>query len=361
MSALNRKPAIPAWPEDEPGCDTPSTQVAPYFDPELESWVLTSHADVYAALHNPALWPGKKQKQSPPTDHENHRQMREATREALSPKKIKQWDSGLRLRAGAAASALKPQGPIDLLSSYAIPVCMWLAETATSVSHEEAVLLFQSAQIVSASAAEPYDSDLKKRAEHADEFLKERFKSRPVGLGDSTFVAITQTIPGLLANAWFALAQASGQWSQLHHRPDLVESSVDELMRCGGFLRILGRHATADTQVGGVTIREGEKLVLRLAAAHRDPERYPCPSELLVDRPAKGTLSLGAGDHSCVAAGLIRMALAAVTAPLVARFSHIELARPVVWRGGSTFRTPESLWVRLHEKPVDSFPHSPSP
>jgi cytochrome P450 len=349
MDGSKRNPAIPAWPEDEPGCGMESAQVSPYFDRALETWVVTSYADVNAALHDPALWPGKG-RQSEPIDRESHRQMRETTRQSLSPKKIKHWDEGLRARAKAAAAVLKTDAPVDLLSSYAIPACMWLAETVTSVSREEALLLFPAAEIVSSSAAEPYDSDLKKRAEPANELLKEHFKGRAVGRGESTFVAITQTIPALMANAWFALTQAPQQWGGLHRRPDLVEASVDELMRCGGFLRVLDRYATADTEVGGVTIHEGERLVLRLAPAHRDPKRYSQPDELLVDRGAKGILSLGAGEHSCVGAGLIRMALAAFTGPLVARFSHAELARPVVWRGGSTFRTPESLWVRLHER-----------
>lgn len=349
MTVPNRSRSIPAWPEDEPDSSMRPTPAPLYFDQELGVWVLTSYADIYAGLHDPALWPGsmKKDKQAQPIDPETHREIRENTRKSLTTEKIKQWESALRIKATVAAETLSTYEMVDLLSSYAIPVCMSLAETATSVSHDEALLLLEAAQIVSASAAEPHDSDLSKKAARVNQFLKEHFKSCPEGLGDSTFVAITQTIPYLLSNIWYALTQAPSQWKLLHDRLELVELSIDELIRCAGFLRIIGRHATEDTQIGDVHIHKGDKLVFRLAAAHHDPKRYPCPNELLVDRAAKGILSFGAGDHACVGAGLIRMVLASVTVPLVARFSKIEIARPVVWRGGSTFRAPESLWVRL--------------
>lgn len=349
MNVPNRKRSVPAWSEDEPDSSIRPTPGPPYFSQELSAWVLTSYADIYAGLHDPALWPGstRKEKQAQPVDPESHRQMRENARKALTPEKIKQWESAFRTKATAAVATLSTHAAVDLLSSYAIPVCMSLAETVTSLSHGEALLLLETAQIVSASAAEPHDSDLKKKAAVANQFLKEQFKSCPEGLGDSTFVAITQTIPSLLSNMWFGLAQAPSQWKLLHARPELVELSMDELIRCSGFLRIIGRHATADTHIGDVHIRKGEKLVFRLAPAHHDPKQYPCPYELHVDKAAKGILSFGAGDHSCVGAGLIRMVLASVAAPLVARFAKIEIARPVVWRGGSTFRSPESLWVRL--------------
>jgi len=349
MTVPNRTRSIPTWPEDEPDSAVRPTPAPVYFDQELGAWVLTSYADIYAGFHNPALSPGstKKDKQVGPIDPESHRQLRENTRKSLTSEKIKEWKSGLRPKATAAIATLSTYDPVDLLSSYAIPVCLSLAETVTSVSHGEVTLLMEAAQAVSASAAEAHDSDLSEKGILADQFLKKHFKSFPEGLGDSTFVAITQTIPRLLGNIWYALTQVPSQWKLLHDRPELVELSLAELIRCSGFLRIIGRHATADTQIGDVCIPKGDKLIFRLAAAHHDPRRYPRPNELLVDRTANGILSFGAGAHSCVAAGLIRMVLASLTVALVVRFSKIEIARPVVWRGGSTFRSPESLWVRL--------------
>ena len=349
MTRLNGSPSIPAWPSDELGSPVPPKPQRPYFDKDLEAWIFSRHDDVQSALRSSDLWPSsvKKGKQQRLIDRANHHKMRSDTLQALSPERLKAWRSLLAERAIDTVDSLPTNTPINLLTSYADPLCLFLAETVTSITHEEALLLYESATIVSKSAAEPYDSTLSKSAKPADELLRNHFQSRPEGLRDSTFVALSQTIPCMLGNAWFALTQFPSQWSIIHQHPDLLEAAVEELMRYAGLVRHLGRYATADIQIGDVLIRRGEKIILRLIAAHRDPERYSTPNELIVERQSKGNFALGLGEHSCVGAVLIRMAIATTTAPLLTRFSSFELDRPVEWKGGSTFRSPGALWVCL--------------
>ncbi|RZU42265.1 cytochrome P450 [Edaphobacter modestus] len=349
MTQLNGGPSIPAWPDDELDFSTPSKPQPPYFDKDLDAWIFSRHADIHSALRSFDLWPSsvKKGKQPRLIDKASHHKMRADTTQSLSPERLRGWRLLLAERATDAVKALPINTPIDLLASYADPLCMFLAETVTSISHEEALLLYASARIVSASAAEPYDSELSKSAKPADELLRNHFQSRPEGLRDSTFVALSQTIPCMLGNAWFSLTQFPSQWSILHQHPDLLEAGVEELMRYAGLVRTLGRYATADIQIGDVLIRRGEKIILRMIAAHRDPERYSNPNELIVERQSRGNFALGMGEHSCVGAVLIRMATTTTTAPLLTRFSSIELVDPVAWKGGSAFRSPGSLWVRL--------------
>ena len=57
-------------------------------------------------------------------------------------------------------------------------------------------------------------------------------------------------------------------------------------------------------------------------------------------------------SHACVGASLIRMAAITITSPLLERFAWAELVEPVEWKGGSGFRAPGSLLVRLGEAPV---------
>jgi cytochrome P450 len=64
-------------------------------------------------------------------------------------------------------------------------------------------------------------------------------------------------------------------------------------------------------------------------------------------RRGAGQLTLGAGPHSCVGASLIRRAAVAVTRPLVESFAAAVLAGCVDWHGGSSFRSPRHLPVRL--------------
>src|SRR5258708_15826017 len=150
-------------------------------------------------------------------------------------------------------------------------------------------------------------------------------------------------MPCLLGNAWFALMQHPQEWSVLHQQPELMEQAMEELLRYAGLTRILSRVATSDIELNGAFIRRGERIILRIIAANRDPERFSHPNQVDVTRRDAGHLTLGAGAHACVAASLIRMAAIAITHPLMQRFASVNPARPVDWQGGSVFRFPKSL------------------
>jgi hypothetical protein len=96
-----------------------------------------------------------------------------------------------------------------------------------------------------------------------------------------------------------------------------------------------------------VNLRKGQRVILRIFAANRDPERFPDPNRLDVTRRFAGQIALGAGPHSCVGANLIRMGADAITRPLLRRVAVATLIQPVAWRGGAIFRSPASLWVSL--------------
>jgi len=137
------------------------------------------------------------------------------------------------------------------------------------------------------------------------------------------------------------------EWSLLHRQPRLTDQAIEELLRYAGLVRILARTATADLGLNGAFIRKGERVILRIIAANRDPERFSHPNQVDIGRRDAGHLALGAGPHACVGANLIRMAAVAITLPLVQRFASAHPAGPVDWQGGSGFRSPKSLWACL--------------
>ena len=154
-------------------------------------------------------------------------------------------------------------------------------------------------------------------------------------------------MPRLLTNAWFALLRHPQQWSMLHDEPGLTEQAIEELFRYAGLPRILFRKATEDMDLNGFRIRAGERIVLRIIAANRDPERFANPDRVDLMRGGTGQLTLGAGPHSCIGASLIRMAAVTISRPLLERFVRVKLCEPVQWQGGSGFRSPTSLVVSL--------------
>jgi cytochrome P450 len=341
--------SIPAWSRDQLDSSCPPELEDPYFDDHLKAWVLSRHADILAAFRASSLSPSSPHGQNggEPSGESDRTNMRWETTEALSPNQLRAWRQRIAPEADALIHRLSTEAPVDLLAAYARPLCLSLAAMVTGNSGVAAEGLCELARQVSASAAEPFDPDVRLSAKSANEVLRGCFHSGPEALRDSGFVALSQTLPCLLGNAWFALTQHPQEWSLLHQQPELTEQAIEELLRYAGLARTLFRTAVADLDLNGFLIRKGERVILRIIAANRDPERFSEPDRVDLTRRDGGHFTLGAGPHSCVGAGLIRMAAATITHPLVQRFASANLALPIRWQGGSGFRSPSSLWVHL--------------
>jgi cytochrome P450 len=349
MQARRDDPFIPAWSRDQLDSLSPPEIEPPYFDGHLRAWVLSRHSDILAAFRASSLVPASldNKEDLEPSDESGRLKMRAETMEALSPAQLRAWREQLTLEAYALAGSLPIEEPVDLLDGYARPLCLSLAAIVTGISRSDAERFHELAQRVSAATSEPYDLALRDSAKSASAELRGCFHSGPDALRDSGFVALSQTMPCILGNAWFALMQYPQEWSVLHQQPGLMEQAIEELLRHAGLVRILSRTATTDIDLNGAFIRRGERIILRIAAANRDPERFSHPNQVDIKRCDAGHLTLGAGAHACVAASLIRMAAIAITRPLTERFASVNPARPVDWQGGSVFRSPQSLWVCL--------------
>jgi cytochrome P450 len=349
MPARRDNPSIPAWSRDQLDSPYPPELEGPYFDEHLRAWVLSRHADILAAFRASRLSPSGPNDQNgvEPSGENDRTKMRWETMEALSANQLRAWREQIAPEAVGLTNRLPSEEPMDLMDGYARPLCLLVAAMVTGISRDAAEDLREMARRVSASAAEPYDPAVRVSAKSANAALRGCFHSGPDALRDSGFVALSQTLPCLLGNAWFALMQYPQEWSLLHQQPELTEQAVEELLRYAGLTRTLFRTAAADLDLNGFCIRKGERVILRIIAGNRDAERFSEPHRVDVTRRDGGHFTLGAGPHSCVAAGLIRMVAATMTYPLVQRFVSAKLALPVDWQGGSGFRSPSSLWVYL--------------
>ncbi len=343
-----------AWDRDRSEHSPPPENRPPHFDESLDAWVLSRYADVLAAFHCSSLFPAGLNSKEPfdPMAGDEVLRMRRETRDALSPLHLRIWRKGLVSAARALVQKLSADQPVELTDSYARPLCLSLAAMVTRVDPHKAERIRELAEPIAASAADPYDAILKSRAKSANAKIRSCFRPGPELLRDSGFVALAHTLPCLLANAWLALVESREQWAVLHREPRLVEHAVEELLRCSGLPRILFRRAIQDVKVNGAHIRKGERIVLKVLAANLDPAHFPHADRLDVKRTRVRHLALGAGSHSCVGAGLIRMAAISITRPLLERFSSASLTEPIKWKGGSVYRFPESLRIQFDEPPV---------
>lgn len=104
--------------------------------------------------------------------------------------------------------------------------------------------------------------------------------------------------------------------------PDLL---VEEMLRHDSPLQLFERTATADTEIGGVTIEKGQKIAALLGAANRDPAVFEAPDEFRPDRDPNPHIAFGAGIHFCVGGPLARLELATSVAALLDRWPALEV------------------------------------
>jgi cytochrome P450 len=338
------------WSVGRPEWSVPAQVEDPYFDKALNAWVLSRHRDVLAAFQCPLLVPvGPRSKFNPGklNDDTKRLTMRAETSEALSSVVLRDWKDQISRIARTILDAASIDKPLDLVNEYARPVSEALASIVTGIAPSEARNLIPLAQELSAAAAEPFDEQLATRAKAADAELRKHFHSGPVSLRESGFVALSQTLCRMLTNIWAALIEQPEVWQRLNCEPTLTPRAIEELLRYAGFTRILFRMGIQTVDLDGMSVREGNRIILRLAAANRDPAQFQDPEHMHIMRRSITHFSFGSGPHSCVGAPLIRMALSTFTHLLVERYSKASLCDVFEWGGGSGFLFPTSLPVLL--------------
>jgi cytochrome P450 len=159
------------------------------------------------------------------------------------------------------------------------------------------------------------------------------------------FSAGFETTTHLLGNGLVALLDHPDQADALRDDPALAPSAVEELIRFDSSVHLTGRMALADTEVAGVPIAAGTRLVCYLGAANRDPERFSEPDRLDLARHEGGPMSFGGGAHYCLGAPLARLEAQLSFPAVLKRFPDLQLAGGARRRDSLTLRGYLSLPV----------------
>ncbi|MET0380259.1 MAG: cytochrome P450 [Spongiibacteraceae bacterium] len=153
----------------------------------------------------------------------------------------------------------------------------------------------------------------------------------------ATIAQIVSTLTGLLVagnettTSTIALGTEylieSGLEDELRANPDKIPNFVEEALRLATPLQALFRRATADTEVGGVTIPKDATVMLRWGAANRDERRFENPDQIVLDRRGINQhVAFGFGTHFCVGNALARAELRTVFRVLLSRVKNLRLA-----------------------------------
>jgi hypothetical protein len=157
-----------------------------------------------------------------------------------------------------------------------------------------------------------------------------------------------ETTPNLIGNGTLSLLRNPSEWWRLHRDHSLIPSAVEELLRYESPSQHTTRLAPTDAEVQGVPVRKGQAVIAVMGAANRDPERFPDPDRLDVQRRDNRHLAFGAGPHFCFGAALARIEGQVIFDALVKTFSDIELEPgPLTWRDNVGLRGLTALPVRF--------------
>jgi cytochrome P450 len=114
------------------------------------------------------------------------------------------------------------------------------------------------------------------------------------------------TTAALLSNTVLYLAENPHERRRLRERPELLSSACEEMLRYFSPVQNLARNVTEDCELGGRTLRAGDRVLVSWAAANRDPAHFPNPEEVDLERSPNRHQAFGLGTHRCVGAALAR-------------------------------------------------------
>jgi pimeloyl-[acyl-carrier protein] synthase len=168
-----------------------------------------------------------------------------------------------------------------------------------------------------------------------------------------TLIGGHETTTNLIASGFLTLLRNPASLEQLRSHPEIAASAVEELLRYESPVQHTARIAPADTELGGKTIRKGSRVVAVLAAANRDPDRFPDPDRLDLLRPDNRHLAFGWAAHFCFGAPLARVECQIAFNILLRRLLNPALAeQKLEWRQNAGLRGLTKLNIRFSPSPA---------
>jgi hypothetical protein len=307
------------------------------------------------------------------TDPPLHDRTRKVQARVLSPAAIARLRETFAAVAGAMVEALAERGEFDAVSDLAEAYPLTVFPDAMGMPRENRRHLLPFGNMVFNSFG-PRNAFLQKAVEDAREAVawvfeqSKRENLAPEGFGAGIHAAadagdltaeetpqvvrsvltagVDTTVSGIGA-AIYCLARFPEQFARLRAEPGLARNAFEEAVRHETPVQTFFRTTTRATEIGGEPVEEGEKVLMFLGAANRDPRRWERPDEYDIGRRAAGHVGFGSGIHACVGMALARLEGECVLAALARRAARIEITGEPCRRYNNTLRGLASLPVRL--------------
>jgi len=161
---------------------------------------------------------------------------------------------------------------------------------------------------------------------HANEDDDRLNEAELISMAFLLLVAGHETTVNLIGNGVLGLLRNPDQLAALRADRSLLPNAIEEFLRLDGPINLATfRYTAVEVELGGVTIPEGELVLVSLLSANRDPEKFPEPDKLDITRATGGHVAFGHGVHFCLGAPLARLEGAIAVGSLLDRFD-LELA-----------------------------------
>jgi cytochrome P450 len=147
-------------------------------------------------------------------------------------------------------------------------------------------------------------------------------------------------------NGMVATLQRPDQVKLLRENPrEITDTALEEFMRFDAPLHLFERTATADTEIGGVKIEEGQKIAALIGSANHDETVFSSPETMDLTRDPNPHIGFGAGIHFCLGAPLARLEMSVSLPALWEKFPSMKLAGDAVRRPTFVLRGYESVAI----------------
>jgi pimeloyl-[acyl-carrier protein] synthase len=367
-----------------------------HWDPYLHAWVITSYAEVVWVLTNcsadrtPAPEYLEKLglsfmkpfaevmlKQMMFMDGATHARLRGICSSAFTPRRVEAMRAVIASIAEGLIDKFIASGEIDMITDFANPLPAIVTATLLGVPVDDHKQLHawvldlaevlgnyqhhpdRVAQIVqSLDAFKNYVADRmeEERRQPTGGLIDSLMKAEVEGqrLTDDEVIANTiitligghETTTNLIASGFLTLLRTPKAYEQLRSQPDIAKPAVEELLRYESPVQHTARIAPEDFELRGRKIKKGSRIVAVLAAANRDPDRFPDPDLLDLARTDNRQVAFGWAAHFCFGAPLARMEGQIAFNTLLRRLRNpAVLQDTLTWRSNAGLRGLTSLKI----------------
>lgn len=332
-----------------------------YWDDATGIWGITRYADIMTVSKDAKTFcsgKGSRPDSSVPsminTDPPDHNRRRGIISAGFTPRRVQAHEPFLRRKVEELIDAVISRGECDFVRDLATPLPMFMIGELMGLPEDDYDKLLHWSDIFATGGDEIREEVGPAVIDYA-QYIMEIIERRRGGeaedlvslvmnadfdgarLDDNDLIFETmlilvggdETTRHVLSGGLEAFMRNRDQWEALRHDRSLLPGAVEEMLRWVTPIQNMNRTATRDTQLGGQSIREGDRMLLLYPSGNRDEHAFPDARRFDIRRHPNQHMAFGGyGRHHCLGAQLARLEISVLFDALLDRLPEIELADP---------------------------------